>query len=125
MELKLCKPASIILLVSVAGIIYHLLAGDFMGVLYWVSVAILGTGVFQILCHVGFEPIAWIFMAIPVLLVCFFLAVALLASSMRINNVRKVPCGCQKKECDSGCQKKEPRCNKTRSCACSQNDCNN
>lgn len=125
MELKLCKPASIILLVSVAGIIYHLLAGDFMGVLYWVSVAILGTGVFQILCHVGFEPIAWIFMAIPVLLVCFFLAVALLASSMRINNVRKVPCGCQKKECDRGCQKKEPRCNKTRSCDCSQNDCNN
>jgi hypothetical protein len=120
MELKLCKPASIILLVSVAGIIYHLLAGDFMGVLYWVSVAILGTGVFQVLCHVGFEPIAWIFMAIPVLVVCFFLAVALLASSMRINNVRKVPC---KSTCDY--KPKKPRCNKTRSCDCSQNDCNN
>jgi hypothetical protein len=126
MEVKLCQPASIILLVSIAGILYHILVGDFLGVLYWASVAILGTGVFQALCYIGFEPLAWIFMAIPVLLVCFFLAVALFASSMRINNVRKVPCSqCHKHDCGGGCKpKKKPHCNKTRCDHCNGCGCN-
>ena len=122
MELRLCQPASIILLVSVAGILYHLLTMNFVGMLYWVLVGVVGTGVFQTLCYVGYEPIAWLFMLIPVLLVCFFLAVALFASSMRINNVRRVPCdrcGNPKKPC--GCKEENKRsnkvkCNRTRNC---------
>jgi len=39
------------------------------------------------------ENAAWFLMLIPVLVVCFFFAVALLASSLRINNVVDVPCG--------------------------------
>ena len=124
MEVKLCQPASIILLVSVAGILYHFLAGDFMGLLYWVIVAVLGTGVFQALCFTGFEPLAWIFMAIPVLVVCFFLAVALFASSMRIGNVRPPCMRCANPRCGGGCEMKKPRCNRTRcdhcnGCGCS------
>jgi len=125
MELRLCQPASIILLVSVAGILYHLLTMNFVGMIYWVLVGVVGTGVFQTLCYVGFEPIAWLFMLIPVLLVCFFLAVALFASSMRINNVRRVPCdrcGNQKKSC--GCKPKKPKCNRTREDRCLGNPYN-
>jgi hypothetical protein len=122
MEVKLCQPASIILLVSVAGILYHFLTGDFLGLLYWIMVGVLGTGVFQALCHVGYEPLAWILMALPVLVVCFFLAVALFASSMRINNIRKVPCDrCGNHGCD--CKQKKPRCNKTRCDHCNGCGC--
>jgi hypothetical protein len=39
------------------------------------------------------ENAAWFLMLIPVIVVCFFFAVALLASSLRINNVVDVPCG--------------------------------
>lgn len=123
MEVKLCQPASIILLVSVAGILYHLLAGEYHGLLYWAIVAILGTGVFQALCYAGFEPIAWILMSIPILIVCFFFAVALFASSMRINNIRKVPCLQCKSDNGCGCKKK-PRCNKTRCDHCDGCGCN-
>jgi hypothetical protein len=90
--MELCKPATTILLVAVAGVIYHLLAADYSGIVWWTIVGILGTGVFQSLCYGGIEPIAWLVMSIPILIVCFFLAVALFASSMRIENIRKVPC---------------------------------
>jgi len=90
--LSLCKPASAILLVSVAGTIYHLLVGDYTGMIWWLLVGVTGTGVFQGLCYGGLEPVAWVLMAIPVLIVCFFLAVALFASRMRIENIMKVPC---------------------------------
>ena len=100
MELKLCQPASIILLFSIAGAIYHFLAADIAGLIYWLIVAILGTGVFQTLCYAGFEPIAWIFMLIPVLIVCFFLAIAIFASSMRINNVSRNGCKKSPRSCD-------------------------
>ena len=124
MEVKLCKPASIILLVSVAGVLYHFLAGDFVGLLYWVAVAVFGTGVFQALCYTGYEPLAWVFMAIPVLIVCFFLAIALFASSMRINNVRS-PCKrCSSPRCNGGCPAKKPRCNRTRCDHCNGCGCN-
>jgi len=128
MEVKLCQPASIILLVSVAGILYHFLTLDFLGILYWVSVGVVGTGVFQALCHVGYEPIAWILMAIPVLVVCFFLAVALFASSMRIGNIRKVPCNrCGNPGCGGGCDRhrhhKKPKCNRTRCDHCNGCGC--
>ena len=114
--MNLCKPATAILLVSVAGILYHLIVGNFHVMIWWVLVGVFGTGVFQGLCYGGIEPVAWVLMAIPVLIVCFFLAVALFASSVRINNVRKVPCNkCSRPKESCGCRKK-PRCNKTRSC---------
>jgi hypothetical protein len=120
--MELCKPALAILLVSIAGGIYHLIMGDFYGIIWWLMVGLLGTGVFQGLCYGNLEPVAWVLMGIPVLIVCFFLAVALFASSMRINNVRKVPCdGCNKpKEECGGCPRpaKKPHCNKPRPCAC-------
>ena len=100
-SIKLCQPSLAILLVAVAGAIYHLLVQDFHGILWWVVVGVFGTGVFQALCFGGLEPLAWLFMSIPVLIVCFFLAVALFASRMRIGNIQKKPCGC-------GCNK--PTC---------------
>ena len=57
-------------------------------------VGLLGTAIFQAMCFGGLEPVAWVLMLMPVLVVCFFLAVALFASRLRINNVMSVPCGC-------------------------------
>lgn len=88
----LCQPSLVILLVSVAGAIYHLLVGSGHGVLWWLAVGAVGSSTFQGLCYGGMEALAWVLMLIPVLLVCFFLAVALFASSMRIRNVETVPC---------------------------------
>ena len=90
--LGLCQPSTAILLVGVAGTLYHMLAGDYRGMLWWIMVGVFGTGIFQALCYGGLEPVAWDLMSIPVLIVCFFLAVALFASRMRIENIRKVPC---------------------------------
>ena len=119
--MNLCKPALAILLVSIAGTIYHLIMGDFHGMIWWISTGIFGTGVFQALCYGNLEPVAWVLMGIPVLVVCFFLAVALFASRMRINNVRKVPCdSCGRPEGGCGCPRpaKKPHCNKPRPCGC-------
>jgi hypothetical protein len=90
--LGLCQPSTAILLVSVAGVLYHLMAGDVAGMIWWIMVGLFGTGIFQVLCYGGLEPVAWILMSIPVLIVCFFLAVALFASRMRIEDIRKVNC---------------------------------
>lgn len=117
-SISLCKPSIAILLVAVAGTLYHLLAGDLHAMVWWLLVGIFGTGVFQSLCYGGLEPIAWVLMAIPVLIVCFFLAVALFASRMRINNVRQVPCdrcGQPRHDQHHSCR---PRCNRPRPCAC-------
>jgi hypothetical protein len=103
----LCQPALAILLISVAGVLYHLAVGSGQTVMWWLAVGAVGTAVFQGLCYGGLDSLAWVLMLIPVLLVCFFLAVALFASSMRIQNVEKVrcgrcghhrPCGCNKKD---------------------------
>ena len=117
-SIKLCKASTAILLVAVAGVIYHLLAGSFYAVLWWLVVGGLGTGVFQALCYGGLEPVAWVLMLIPVLIVCFFLAVALFASRMRIENIMKLPCDrCghrhERGECPG---QKKPWCNKARVC---------
>jgi hypothetical protein len=114
-SITLCKPSVAILLVAVAGTLYHLLAGELHTMIWWLLVGILGTGVFQSLCYGGLEPVAWVLMAIPVLIVCFFLAVALFASRMRIENVRKVPCGQPRQDRHDSCK---PRCNKPRPCEC-------
>jgi hypothetical protein len=117
--LGLCKPASSILLISVAGALYHFLAGSFRGIIWWSLVGLFGTGVFQALCFGGLEPIAWTLMLIPVLIVCFFLAVALFASSMRIDNIMSVPCRtCNSKPC--GCKPTpRPGCVRPAPCRCS------
>jgi hypothetical protein len=127
LDIGLCQPSTAILLVSVAGVIYHLFAGDIHSITWWLLVGLVGTGVFQALCFGGLEPVAWVLMSIPVLIVCFFLAVALFASRMRIQNVRQVPCdrcGNPKPRCgcDSGSGKK-PRCNRTRCNRCSGCGC--
>lgn len=117
----LCKPAAAILLVSIAGTLYHLLVGDMHGMIWWIATGLFGTGVFQALCYGGIEPVAWVIMAIPVLIVCFFLAVALFASRMRIENIRKVPCNrCgQAKHHPHECTRpKKPHCNKPQPCDC-------
>lgn len=124
--ITLCKPSTTILLVAVAGTLYHLISGNLHGMIWWLVVGILGTGVFQALCYGGLEPVAWVLMAIPILIVCFFLAVALFASRMRINNVRQVPCNRCKREhhhqepCDSRQEEERPRCNKPRPCECNR-----
>jgi len=109
----LCKPANLILLISIAGTLYHLLTGEYKIVLWWLIVGIVGVATFQGLCMGNFENIAWVLMLIPVLVVCFFMAVALLASSMRIKNVYTGPCN----EC-----KEKPKCNgpkpKPNQCKC-------
>ena len=114
----LCQPATAILLVSVAGILYHLVTGSLGAVIWWIMVGLFGTGVFQLLCHGGLEPVAWVLMSIPVLIVCFFLAIALFAARMRIETVREVPADqCKEKKKDhGGCHKpahKKPRCNRS------------
>lgn len=115
----LCKASTAILLVATAGAIYHLLAGSFYTVIWWLVVGGLGTGVFQALCYGGLEPVAWVLMLIPVLIVCFFLAVALFASRMRIENIMKLPCDrCGHRHRGGGdCPgQKKPWCNKARVC---------
>lgn len=86
--LGVCQPAAAILLISIAAVLYHLLAGNTVSIIWWIMTGVFGTGIFQALCSGGMEPIAWVLMSIPVLLVCFFLAIALFASSMRIDNVQ-------------------------------------
>jgi hypothetical protein len=112
----LCKPATLILLISVAGALFHVLTGQFRVVMWWVIVGIIGTGTFEGLCMANFENAAWFLMVIPVLVVCFFFAVALLASSLRINNVVDVPCGsCKQIQPKSKCPEK-PRCHNKPKC---------
>lgn len=113
----LCQPATAILLVSVAGILYHLVTGSLGAVIWWIMVGLFGTGIFQLLCRGGLEPVAWVLMSIPVLIVCFFLAVALFAARMRIENVCEVPCDrCGRKKGHCGCHgsaHRKPRCNRS------------
>ncbi len=119
-DIGLCQPSTAILLISVAGVIYHMFVGDMHAITWWLLVGLVGTGVFQALCFGGLEPVAWTLMSIPVLIVCFFLAVALFASRMRIQNIRQVPCdrcGHAKPRCGCGDEKK-PRCNRTRCDRC-------
>jgi hypothetical protein len=96
----LCKPATFICLVSIAGVIYHLFAGHAMVSVWWAILGIFGVGTFQVLCMFNMEHAAWFLMVIPVMVVCFFLAIAVLASSMRIKNVEMVPCKCRKRPCN-------------------------
>jgi hypothetical protein len=131
-KLGFCQASSAILLVSVAGVIYHAAVGAYHTMLWWIVVGVFGTGVFQALCFGGLEPLAWVIMMIPVLIVCFFLAVALFASRMRIENIMAVPCGrCSQRHvpwspCSGGgapgegswCNK--TRCNACRGCGCRQ-----
>ena len=112
--LGLCQPSTAILLVSAAGAIYHLLAGNMHAIVWWVLTGVIGTGVFQALCFGGLEPVAWVLMSIPVLIVCFFLAVALFASRMRIDNIMSVPCD----NCGPPRPAPKPRCNKPRCQPC-------
>jgi hypothetical protein len=90
--LGLCRPSGLILLISVAAVIYHTAVGAWSAAVWWIMVGLFGTGIFQVLCFGGLEPVAWVLMLIPVLVVCFFVAVALFASHMRITNVLTVPC---------------------------------
>lgn len=113
MDIGLCQPSTAILLVGLAGAIYHLFVGNMHAVVWWTLVGLGGTGIFQALCYGGLEPVAWVLMSIPVLIVCFFLAVALFASRMRIDNVMSVPCdrcGRPKRHC--GCHRPKPRCSR-------------
>ena len=132
MDFGLCQPSMAILLISIAGVIYHTAIGAFHAVTWWTIAGLAGTGVFQALCFGGLEPIAWVLMAIPVLIVCFFLAVALFASRMRINNIMSVPCDrCGNKHqphnsCNGGEGRDpapKPRCNRTRCSACNGCGC--
>jgi hypothetical protein len=119
--LGLCQPATAIVLVAVAGTLYHMAAGHGAALLWWLMVGVLGGGVFQVLCRGGLEPVAWILMLIPVLIVCFFLAVALFAARMRIQNVREVPCDRCGRPRGSGCgcvPPAKPRCNRSRCNGC-------
>jgi len=120
-QLGLCQPATAIVLVGLAGVIYHLVAGPWSATLWWLIVGGVGGAVFQTLCYGGLEPVAWILMLIPVLVVCFFLAVALFAARMRIQNVREVPCDrCGRPRGPHGCgcggsgqmPSRKPRCNR-------------
>lgn len=132
-KLGFCQASSAILLVSLAGVIYHAAVGAYSTMLWWIIVGVFGTGVFQALCFGGLEPLAWVIMMIPVLIVCFFLAVALFASRMRIENIMAVPCGrCQGRHVPwfpcgpvmpqpgegSWCNK--TRCSSCRGCGCGQ-----
>ena len=82
-----CKPALAILLVSVAGALFHLLDGNTTAFISWILTALIGTATFEVLCRGGLEPLAWLFMMLPILAVCFFIAIALFASNMRIETV--------------------------------------
>jgi uncharacterized membrane protein len=87
--MELCKPATAILLVAGAGSLYHALVGEYDTMTWWLVTAIFGTGAFQALCYGGLEPIAWLLMLLPVLIVCFFFAVALFSSYLRITTGKK------------------------------------
>lgn len=113
-NIGLCQPATAILLVSVAGVLYHILATNTGSVIWWLLVGLFGTGIFQALCSGGLEPVAWILMSVPVLIVCFFFAVALFASRMRIDNVMSVPC--------DRCHRPKPQCGCT-PCGCRRPGC--
>jgi hypothetical protein len=109
----LCQPSIAILLLSIAGVIYHLLTGRYQATLWWLLTGIIGTGTFQALCYGNLEPVAWVLMMIPVIIVCFFLAVALFASRMRIDNIMSVPCdrcGFPHRHEDPCQEKKKPKC---------------
>ncbi len=122
MDLGLCQPSTAIILISAAGAIYNLLVVNLHAVMMWAIIGVVGTGIFQALCFGGLEPLAWVLMMIPVLIVCFFLAVALFASRMRINNFMRLPC--RDGSCSEGDQPaRRPRCNKTRCDACSGCGC--
>jgi len=117
----LCQPASAILLISVAGVLYHILATNTGSVIWWLMVGVFGTGIFQAVCYGGLEPVAWILMLIPVLVVCFFLAVALFASRMRIDNIMSVPCDrCHRPRRHCGCAPRPtpPSCGECRRPGC-------
>jgi hypothetical protein len=127
MNIGLCQPSTAILLISIAGTIYHAAVGDIRTMTWWVLVGLFGTGIFQALCFGNLEPVAWVLMFIPILVVCFFMAVALFASRMRIENIMSVPCdrcGNRHKHEDP-CEekKKKPRCNKTRCDGCNGCGC--
>jgi hypothetical protein len=93
MDTQLCQPSTILLVVATAGVIYHLLAGSAATAVWWLFVGVIGGAVFQGLCYGGLTPIAWILMSIPILVVCFFFAVALFTAKLRIKNIEVVPCG--------------------------------
>lgn len=130
--MMLCQPSTAILLLSIAGTLYHLFTGRYHATLWWILIGIGGTATFQALCFGGLEPVAWVLMMIPVLIVCFFLAVALFASRMRIDNIMSVPCDrcgfphhredtCQEKK------KESPKCHNVRcdtdgDCECRRHD---
>jgi hypothetical protein len=69
-------------------------------------------------------------MSIPILIVCFFLAVAIFSSSIRVNNGRHRsrgynPCNmCGQEERNCGCQQEKPKCNRTRCDMCNGCGCN-
>jgi hypothetical protein len=109
-NIGLCQPATAILLISVAGVLYHILATNTGSVIWWLLVGVFGTGIFQGLCYGGLEPVAWVLMSLPILVVCFFLAVALFASRMRIDNIMSVPCDrCHKPKRDCNCHHRHHR----------------
>lgn len=120
----LCQPSTAILLVSIAGVLYHLITRDYHAIMWWGAVAVFGTGIFQALCFGGLEPVAWVLMFIPVLIVCFFMAIALFASRMRINNIMSLPCdSCGRPRRECSCNQRKPRCNKTRCGRCNGCGC--
>ena len=117
MDLGLCQPSTAILMISIAGAIYNILVTNLHAVMMWTLIGVFGTGIFQALCFGGLEPLAWVLMLIPVLIVCFFLAVALFASRMRINNFMRLPC----RDGDCSSYKPVPQCNKKQDgCGCLQ-----
>jgi len=98
--MDLCKPTSAILLVSMAGTLYHVLMGEMDTATWWLIVGAMGTLVFQSLCYGGLESLAWVLMLIPVMVVCFFFAVALFSSYVRISTDRRHR---HQKVCDEVC----------------------
>ena len=90
-----------------------MITGQYRVVLWWVIVGILGAGTFQGLCMTDYENVAWVLMLLPVIVVCFFLAVALLASSLRIKNeVCEDNHGeCRRKPAENSCNRPSPNPN--------------
>jgi hypothetical protein len=82
----LCQPATVLMVVSVAGFIYNLLFVSLGNALWWVGTGVIGTIIFHLLCRGGLTPVAWILMLLPVVVLCFFLAVALFASRVRVRD---------------------------------------
>ena len=124
----LCQPSTAILLLSIAGVLYHLFTGRYHATLWWILIGIGGTATFQALCFGGLEPVAWVLMMIPVLIVCFFLAVALFASRMRIENIMSVPCDrCgfphHREELCEEKKREKPKCHNVRCDTGGDNDC--